>query len=371
MPNPFFYGGRIEKTDNFVGRRAELRIIFSALDTFAEGQAQHISIVGERRIGKSSLLYHVTQVYNEYLRFPHHYRFVFVDLDNTHTHTLSGLLTFILKQLELPFSKQVSLVRFNDIIETFHEKSRMQSVLCLDEFEHLANRKEEFPNIVYETFRSLGSNNKIAYITASKAPLFDLIHQSNMTSTFPNIFTQLLLGEFTESEVNELVQRGKFCDHPFTGTEIKYMRLFGGKHPYRLQVAGEKIYSQKTSSDPIDWKKVKNSIDKQIKQSGIERHNNWYDTIKRTITSFLMSLGRAVLETRKSKNDISDSTALWWGVITIVIALLILFGLLPLGWLCSAPLKLDAGQKQDKLCSRRSARCPGQEEILGRSSKQR
>ncbi|HLO13612.1 MAG TPA: N-6 DNA methylase [Anaerolineales bacterium] len=38
---------------------------------------------------------------------------------------------------------------------------------------------------------------------------------------------------------------------------------------------------------------------------------------------------------------------------------------------CSAPLKLDAGQKQDKLCSRRSARCPGQEEILGRSSKQR
>jgi len=38
---------------------------------------------------------------------------------------------------------------------------------------------------------------------------------------------------------------------------------------------------------------------------------------------------------------------------------------------CSAPLKLDTGQKQDKLCSRRSARWPEQEGILVLSSKER
>lgn len=39
--------------------------------------------------------------------------------------------------------------------------------------------------------------------------------------------------------------------------------------------------------------------------------------------------------------------------------------------LCSAPLKRDTEQKQDKLCSRRSARWPGREETLVQSSKRR
>jgi len=38
---------------------------------------------------------------------------------------------------------------------------------------------------------------------------------------------------------------------------------------------------------------------------------------------------------------------------------------------CSAPLKLDTGQKQDKLCSRRSARCHEQEGISQATIKRR
>ena len=70
MSNPFFYGGRITDPAQFVGREAELRRIFAALETAHEGQAQHISVLGPRRMGKSSLLLHVTQTYQQRLRHP-------------------------------------------------------------------------------------------------------------------------------------------------------------------------------------------------------------------------------------------------------------------------------------------------------------
>jgi AAA+ ATPase superfamily predicted ATPase len=75
MPNPFFYGGRIADPQFFVGREAELRKIFSAIDKTHTGQAQPVSVVGPRRIGKASLLYHLTQVYPRYLQQAQAYRF--------------------------------------------------------------------------------------------------------------------------------------------------------------------------------------------------------------------------------------------------------------------------------------------------------
>ena len=55
MSNPFYYGGRVEP-DQFVGRQSELRRIFAALEIAHTGQMQSVSVVGPRRIGKSSLL---------------------------------------------------------------------------------------------------------------------------------------------------------------------------------------------------------------------------------------------------------------------------------------------------------------------------
>ena len=98
MPNPFFFAGKITNPEHFVGREKELKKIFGYLDTAHTGQIQHASVVGERRIGKSSLLYHICQVYENYLPDHQNYRFVYIDLDNPHCHTQQGLLRYILEQ---------------------------------------------------------------------------------------------------------------------------------------------------------------------------------------------------------------------------------------------------------------------------------
>ena len=101
MANPFFFAGKITNSDQFVGREEELKKIFDCLDTTHTGQIQHVSVVGQRRIGKSSLLYHVGQISQNRLSDHENYHFVYLDLDDPNCHTLLGLLRCILKNLKL------------------------------------------------------------------------------------------------------------------------------------------------------------------------------------------------------------------------------------------------------------------------------
>ena len=67
----------VNLTKNFFGRKAELRRIFDLLE-----RPSSINIVGNRRIGKSSILAQICQpsVYKAMLQKPEEYLFVFVDL---------------------------------------------------------------------------------------------------------------------------------------------------------------------------------------------------------------------------------------------------------------------------------------------------
>src|SRR5437763_1132862 len=82
MPNPFYYGGHITNPYQFIGRKAELRRIFAALEIAHTGQMQSLSIIGPRRIGKSSLLYYLIQAYARYLLSPASYRIAYISLQD-------------------------------------------------------------------------------------------------------------------------------------------------------------------------------------------------------------------------------------------------------------------------------------------------
>ncbi|MGH7455296.1 MAG: hypothetical protein ACRENG_28345, partial [bacterium] len=70
----FTIGPYITDPKKFFGREEELRAILNRLRTM-----QSTSVVGDRRIGKSSLLYHIFQTGNARLQ-TNDLRFVFIDL---------------------------------------------------------------------------------------------------------------------------------------------------------------------------------------------------------------------------------------------------------------------------------------------------
>jgi uncharacterized protein len=328
MPNPFVFGGRITDPDHFIGRKMELQRIFGALETASTGQLQHISIVGPRRIGKSSLLYHITQVYPQRLQQPEKYRFVYVDLDDAHCHTLTGLLTFILQRLGIAHNKQPRLTQFQETIEELSQKNGLYPVLCLDEFEHLTKRKEQFPNEVFEVWRSLGSSSKAAFVTASQRSLGELIQQGNLTSTFHNIFTHIPLGTFTEEDARALLARN--TDRPFTRDEQRQLVDLTGKFPAKLQIAGSLLYQAKEGMD-IHWEALKKDYQRQVDFTfgttppPAQKLPGWLGKAGRAI--FITGpqyLGRLVLDLF-GRHDAKDSSAsmLGWLIIIIGLALLL------------------------------------------------
>jgi len=76
--NPYLNRNMIRDTRLFFGRKKEIATIYSRLGA---ARPQSVSIVGERRIGKSSLLYHINQESSRraYLKESTSYIFIFVD----------------------------------------------------------------------------------------------------------------------------------------------------------------------------------------------------------------------------------------------------------------------------------------------------
>jgi hypothetical protein len=278
MPNPFFYGGRVEP-DQFIGRRAELQRIFAGLEVAHTGQMQSFSVVGPRRIGKSSLLYYVANKYAQYLAQATNYRFAYVELQDARCKTLDGLLRTILESLKAPpTSDALTLVKFQS--EIFKLKAAgVSSIICLDEFEELAYSTDEFNRDMYDSWRYLMSENAIAFITTSKVPLIELVETHGYTSPFFNVFTYLELGELTDDEARELIARGAECDRPFSPAEQDRALLLAGKHPYKIQLAGSIIYQAKTDNREWDW--VMQEFKTQVKMAGLGQPNlRWAEESK-------------------------------------------------------------------------------------------
>ncbi|MEO7838247.1 MAG: ATP-binding protein, partial [Anaerolineales bacterium] len=279
MSNPFFFAGKITNTEYFVGREKEIKKIFGYLDTTHSDQIQHVSVVGQRRIGKSSLLYHLSQIYSTQLSEHKNYHFVYLDLDNPHCHTQFGLLRHILEKLNLPAPAQPTLERFYDLIEQEHDKKKTWPVFLMDEFEHLPERATEFPDQFYDSLRSLGNNNIVGLITASQSKLQDLASQGKLTSPFFNIFHQIDLKEFNDIEANTLLKRGRSSDQPFTNSDCEQILKIAGKYPARLQVVANLVYETKANNQPLDWKIIKAEAHKEppfnIGTPNIINRTNW------------------------------------------------------------------------------------------------
>ena len=335
MSNPFFYGGRVEP-DQFVGRQNELRRIFTALEVAHTGQMQSLSVVGPRRIGKSSLLWYVTQRYHKYLQNAKKYRFVYIDLQNAQCHTLAGLLSEIATQLGARGRiGHQPLIAFQNTI-TALRRDGFFPVICLDEFEELIERQTAFPVDVYDSWRSLINQHALAFIIASKTPLPALAQAGKYTSPFFNVFTLLQLGELTDSEARQLIARGATCQHPFSPREQENLLRLAGRHPYKLQLAGSLLYLAKAQGGPVRWSRLRREFYYQCEQAGLA--TPWWKTMGVRLTAAISWLvvtpatwlGRALLEgvLRLKKDDVSQTTAWMFGTGLIIAMIAILFGLI-------------------------------------------
>lgn len=224
--NPYNERGLIRQHEKFFGRSRELREVFSNLRNM-----QSVSVVGPRRIGKSSFLYRVAHPLPSELSDS--FRLHYIDLQRVFS-------------VEDFYERACNLLGREDGGSPLDLEEAIQNkkvIFCLDEFEQAY--KENFGSQFFNALRSLAQTGNLALVVATQEPLDELHRQylrdEDVTSKFHNIFSRVNLGPFTDAEAREIVSAER-NGWSFTQAERELILELADNYPYRLNLACALLY---------------------------------------------------------------------------------------------------------------------------------
>ncbi len=271
MINPFFHRGPVRDSAYFFGRRDEIRFITDLLRA-----EQSISLNGPRRVGKTSLLFHLAhpEIVADYGLNPDTIRWVYLDGG-----MLDGLdVEWFYGAIDRALGGQADAVPYAHFVETMRSLTtqNIRLILALDEFELIAANAHFGPTL-FNHLRGLAAQFPLQFITASRDPLGELTfaHKDTLSSPFFNIFAPAQLGLFTETAAIELLttlstQQG--C--PFSLETINFILELVGPHPLFLQVAGYRTFTTIDSSGHLAVQD-KTTVVSQV-ETDLEQHLRYY-----------------------------------------------------------------------------------------------
>ncbi len=238
--NPFSSFGTAVNEDRFLGRADALSLI---LDRLSADALSSTSIVGERRIGKTSLLNFVIKRHHELLQQGYKWAFAYIDMSTAQASNPSSFME-VLRHSILEWAKFEAWSRDHDgdlevLKRSFvHLKSAgVRLVLCMDEFEGSVAYDNALRPLFHE-LRSAGSNGEIAMLTVTRVSLIDLFAEWGRVSPFGNIFATARLKPMTKEEWERIVSTGfARTGHSPTADHLALIEELSGGHPYLVQIA--------------------------------------------------------------------------------------------------------------------------------------
>ncbi len=253
--NPFTFGNPIREPGRFIGRQEELRQVVNRLLSSAH---ESTSIVGERRIGKTSLLMHMADksAASSLGLVPDRFCLIYIDfqglIDITPQRFWGRVITRMGRTITDPnLHAQIEALQKDNTYELFDLEDLCEAiteaglcvVLLLDEFEYVTQN----PNFGADFFgglRALAIHHNLPLVTATRRELIDLCHSEEIKgSPFFNIFANIVLRLFKQAEVNELLRcYTRESGLTFGEKEYELAWCLGGGHPLFTQVGGYYLF---------------------------------------------------------------------------------------------------------------------------------
>lgn len=242
--NPFFHRGPIRQADYFYDREAETARALTLL-----GNLQNVSVVGQRRIGKTSLLFHLARPETFVTGGLPRETTVFAYVDGEELGALDAATVygFLARQLAAALPDGSDLETLSSTL-TYHEfrlyierltTRGFNLFLVIDEFEALAANSALTP-LFFSGLRALSSQFRFAFVAASHCSLFDLTyaHRDTLSSPFFNTFAHLQLGLFTERVASDMIETlSQNAGLTLPRETVRRIVALAGPHPFLLQMA--------------------------------------------------------------------------------------------------------------------------------------
>ncbi|MEE9270218.1 MAG: protein kinase [Candidatus Krumholzibacteria bacterium] len=271
--NPYLNRVMIKNPGMFFGRSRELRKIYSRLDA---PHPQSISVVGERRIGKSSLLNHVYHPRNRRRNMENHEHaiFAYMDFQSDADYDIPRFIDFLFNMFSYELkdgsdytSRDNTLDQLKATIEELDGQGK-RIIILMDEFEAIT-RNKNFDESFFSFLRSLANSYRVAYVTSSYDDLQRMCHNKDISdSPFFNIFSNLPLRPFTQDEALELITAPSETEGvPLEPYADRILEL-AGHFPLFLQVACANVFEYLTDNPDAepDWKEIKRSYMDEVDQ---------------------------------------------------------------------------------------------------------
>ncbi|MCB0113773.1 MAG: ATP-binding protein, partial [Caldilineaceae bacterium] len=254
--NPFVSGEPVRREDMFFGRQELLQRIVDTLHN------NSIMIHGERRIGKTTLLYQLAARLREVDDAEYWFIPLYIDLEGT---TESGFFHFLMEEIlngamTMPSAKENLQPEFEDLLyrttptddysdrefsrdlrevikvlqaygETRFPNKQLRLILLLDEMDVMSS----YSRLVQQRLRRIFMRDFAATLGAVVAGIQISKDWDRVESPWYNLFNEIALGPFNRDQAIELLTEPIRDFYRYEPAAIEYIIAHSDGRPYRLQ----------------------------------------------------------------------------------------------------------------------------------------
>lgn len=248
MTNPYIYDRPLTQRAQFHGRHSEIVRIYSRI---AADQPQSVSVVGEPRIGKTSLLnwlYHEDSRAKYIIDDPTKYVYLLLLLKEQPPDLPEAFFAQMSNALQATGHGRMApnYEGFRRLVEDLMEEGRKLVLFC-DDF-GLVTQNRAFSLEFFSFMRSIANNHDVAYVTTSSEELQKLCASPDLEeSPFFNIFTSVTLRPFNDEDARKVIEEpAGEAEISFAGEVDRMLDLAGGL-PYLLQLTASLAFDAQTN----------------------------------------------------------------------------------------------------------------------------
>jgi len=258
--NPYQNRKVIKNPDDFFGRRKEVHEIFDLISN--SNGPQSISVVGERKIGKSSLLLFIKNeiIQKKYLESPDDYIFIYLELNAFLNYDSKEFCKTLLKELssavseDIPSSGETSCRLLERFVSLLSSRGK-RIIFMFDEFDSIS-QMSAFDFDLLEYFRALAGKYPLSFIICSRISIQELT-KIGKGSPFFNIFHNFYLGYLREEEALELIQIPSSKQKViFNMEDIKFVNEVAFLHPFFIQIACCHLFNLRKEENKLNGEKL-------------------------------------------------------------------------------------------------------------------
>ena len=267
--NPFADYGNIVTGDRFIGRKDSLQVIANRVTRPQE--PGNLAIIGDPRIGKSSLVYKAV-IERKSVLIDKRLLPIWINLATydqppiffkslvtrcvDEFEDLNWLNETIERAANRALQDEVSWSEGYSRIQRFFEKVRQNNIrilFVLDEFDHA---RFLFKGDIsgFQGLRELSYRPewRVTFITTSRRTIREIELQSQAISTFDGIFHKHYLAMFDNEDFQAYADRFSSIGISVTSEIIDKIEFYCGKHPYLLEMLGYEVVEMFREQQQID-----------------------------------------------------------------------------------------------------------------------